>query len=1785
MSRNGYRNMSLTSAPQSMPAALPQSQPSQQHLNAPSQAPRSVSPSASSAMSRAERFEDEKRRLIASCFSKLDANGQLAESYITHIRITEDAVYPSAPPPPDSVESNKKPRLIIIAVRSTGRVRMHKARENNNGSFSIGKTWNLEEMSAIETFSSADSTTATAPPPPQSDMEAQHRQWAGSVGFTVTITKPYYWQAGTSKEKDFFIASAVKIYRKYTKGLAPELKGFDEKEKDAMLGTSRTQQPQTQQQLQQPSPMAGSLQSQQQAADVNPGMRAESRDTSPVAPPQPPFAQRPQSREESRYRQSPGPPPSIHDDHRPGSAVSGSRQLSETSAPSRWAPPPAQQVPRPFASQEHMRSQSPSAQARMQQRQDYPPRPQQQQQGLPMPPSLPSARSESPGGSSLASSLGVGRPQVRTASPPRDWRVQPQQTQTRELQHAPQAPSQQHQQSLQQPSPQQTNGTTATAGANLFAATRQRWMNNTQEQTQQDQRPLSPGAPRLPPIQTSQPISTSAQPNSAHPKTGASEASSAAFDFGDAVAVGAITSFWGPEPDTANAVPMTPPPLPVTRVEEPTSPATPERSTRRPQLHDTGPSITDSPTAELRPPPLRSSTGARTASADQGDGGGSLYGTPRDGGSALHSAQPTPRSEEPPEIIRPLAVRDKWRQSADGTRPLSSRGGPGMDTGGQLAMPGGFATTPSGPSPAGTPAAEVPNPLPTAAKAQADRDEGAAAMKRATDEQAEAAASAEREREQERSRLVAQEEAQAAADAEVEASYRPGLGPMIKKNAVRDKFKKAAITANAFKPRPGGAAEKIMKAKAERDASGSGAGGSVAFPSGEVVDGVSGFVPRPAPAPAPAPAVSGHDALTDGPREREIQTPQQGVPVEAPKVQVTSPLTPVQKPLDSPGIMGLGLQGVQLTDDALPSGPLGAQPATPEQLAKQEEAEDQAERDLLDQRELRKPQVKIKRRSASQNRKIAALGIDPALLEDKALDFEATLTDFGFFGPAALDPKSLHNMEADIRREQDRLGAGSWLSQTDAQREEKITAVEGLFDRAIAECDELEGLLTLYSVELGSLNEDVAFIEAQSQGLQVQSANQKGLVRELEALVETLSLDRRTLEPLRQGDLGDVQGGLVEVEMSLVRLWRAMVTIDPSLQSGRRKKAQGRVVSDDGSSSEPLSGMRAVKEKKEVYEREAGAFVERFVGFLDQQAFPDAFAGLKGKVMRPTSSGGPKRMTKEVFGDARRGLWVWGPVLLFVREMNAPGWGTALRVYSQKAGPVYGEAFRENLVGWKGAAKMSGQEEADLLFTTAEKDESGSAGGVAGVNAARKLTIKRSQTMAKTLRTASGGKSPVERSRGQGQMMTSEVFGGAMDEMAPLISQEQNFIVELFHATSAETQDFAELVAATPPDQRQAKNLLMPRPTDPDREMAKQVTAVMEQLFGSFAQEMGVLLEWSIAGDPIQGVGVMACLSRHAFYLQESSQEFLLQLLEGLSSRLQNLWSKFVDEQVRAIEDTKVKVKKRKGVIGFMKTFPHFAAAVENVFSAVAREEYDRPGGEAMYEVRRLVDETYARINRAMFDSLKVIAKESPGAGGPQQRVAGGAGAGEDPEDKEVLNYHILLIENMNHHVEEVDDGGKEGVLAEWRGKAMLERAEALEAYVGRVITRPLGKLLDFLDSTESLLALHPTNPLSLATRPSSSRKTARNLFAQYDVKEIRRGVDTLRKRIEKHFGDADEEVISRNLVALVGKECERAYERTIERMERLVREVWPPGEGEKGVEVEFGREDVRGAFKSLQRG
>ena len=1523
---NGYRNMSNGSNPS---VANTTSSPA-----IGGNAAAMTSQSRLGTMSRAERFEDEKRRIIESCFSKLDQNGQLAESYITHIRVQEDGARPSSPPPPDSSQDAKKPRLIIIAVRSTGRVRMHKARENNNGSFSIGKTWNLEELSAIESFSD----TAT---PPQNEKEAQHRAWAGSVGFTVTITKPYYWQAGTAKEKEFFIASAVKIYRKYTKGQTPELRGFGEAQKASMLGIAPGQQPPPQ-------------------GPPPPGSRPPPREMSESpTPPQPPFAHRPQSREDSRYRASPGPPPSMSD--RSGG---GSRHES----PARFAPPPplSPGVPKPYASTEQLRTQSREGFRLPEPRPGtspgpggFPRSPPPNVSQMPRAPSAQSSNSqlrpESPANLSVSSGgVGMPRSQLGPSSPPRKPSYQQSIDSVTE-----------DRQMAKSPPP---NGIT---GAGLFQASQQRWA----DQRQQDQAP--PQVQQLPPIETAQKTDnrTQQQPPSADPtpKTAESKISSPAMDAGDAAAFAAMPDFMGPEHSTAG-----PPPAD----NEPSSPPTPERSKKRqPQRPQPEPSQSD-PNLDLRPAPLNhSNQNQRSITPD----GGSTYAIPKE-----TSAAPTPHNEEPPQ-----------------TKPLSPTKNKSDST---LTMPGNLERGPPGPSSLATPV-EIP---------------GAEHKEDGVDEP--------------------------------DDDYRPGLGPMIKKKAVADRFKKAATAANAFKPRPGGAAEKILKAKADREATGE-------------PDGITAVVPRPAPKQEQIKQEQTKQEDVKEEQSREAPAAKQKddlavkepVREQPPKVEVSSPLSPARG-LSEQSFGGMdGTKGVQLQDE-----PLRLQ--TPDQQTRLEEQE----RERIEQRQVRQPQIKVKRRSAQQEQYLAELGVDRSLLADKCLDFEMMLHDFGW-NDAALSPRALTEMETDLRREQSRLEAGSWLSSPSHEtsvREDRERQVLGLLDKAIQECDEMDGLLTIYNVELNSLNDDIAYIEAQSQGLQVQAANQRLLHTELRNLVDTISLDRRTLEPLRHADLSDLRS-LEDAEKCLVKLYEALVTIDPNIRSASTGRPKSRGGMNEGTE---LGSMVAVRQKRDSYGQESDRFCQRLMQHLEF-AFTSSFNSVKGKLLVPANgNAGVMKLNTDAYPEARRSLWVYSPLILFTKELNPPAWQTILRMYHSRAKLLYADAFGQNLAYWKRSLRKPTGEEADILFTTQEKEEVTSSGAL---SSARKLTVKRSQTLAKTLRSASGEKHSPTESRNTGSLSHCEIFNGAMDEMGLLVSYEQNFVVDLFHATSLETTDFLDVVAATPPDERYGTNVAQQKPLDPDREMARTVTSAMGEIFNSFTNELSSLLDWSISTDPIQGVGVMATLSKHYYHLQDSSQEFLVQLIETLRGRLENMFAKFVDEQVRAIEDTKVKIKKRKGVIGFMKVFPHFALGVENTFASIGGADYDRDA-DSMQDTRTRVDEAYTRINRAMFDSLKVIAKESPSAAPQAPRTAT-----DDPEDKEMLNYHVLIIENMNHYISEVDDGGKQGVLAEWKGRAEMERREAMDSYVGQVIRRPLGKVLVSLQITNEIgLCLTVSRNISTPSTP-----------------------------------------------------------------------------------------------------
>jgi hypothetical protein len=86
-------------------------------------------------------MSDERQRIIASVFSRRNAQGSLEESYVSHVKIWEDA------------EGGKKLRFILLSQASNGAGYIHKSKLNSNGTFSVGKTWMLHELRIIHVLS------------------------------------------------------------------------------------------------------------------------------------------------------------------------------------------------------------------------------------------------------------------------------------------------------------------------------------------------------------------------------------------------------------------------------------------------------------------------------------------------------------------------------------------------------------------------------------------------------------------------------------------------------------------------------------------------------------------------------------------------------------------------------------------------------------------------------------------------------------------------------------------------------------------------------------------------------------------------------------------------------------------------------------------------------------------------------------------------------------------------------------------------------------------------------------------------------------------------------------------------------------------------------------------------------------------------------------------------------------------------------------------------------------------------------------------------------------------------------------------------------------------------------------------------------------------------------------------------------------------------------------------------------------------------------------------------
>ncbi|KAI9436774.1 exocyst complex component sec3 subunit [Lactarius psammicola] len=491
-------------------------------------------------------------------------------------------------------------------------------------------------------------------------------------------------------------------------------------------------------------------------------------------------------------------------------------------------------------------------------------------------------------------------------------------------------------------------------------------------------------------------------------------------------------------------------------------------------------------------------------------------------------------------------------------------------------------------------------------------------------------------------------------------------------------------------------------------------------------------------------------------------------------------------------------------------------------------------------------------------------------------------------------------------------------------------------------------------------------------------------------------------------------------------------------------------------------------------------------------------------------------------------------VILYMKEMDEVAYGKLCAAYFSAASQLHNTQMTSLLSHYNGSIKKAQEDDPDNnSFSLSPTGASSRAPGA----------LRRAGTI---VRSPLDGRRDKEKVA-DGDMTVQEVFGQALEQISRQISREEEFIADFLQINEAGLT-FADYMGLDNYFRRQAA-----RTSGLSAQTNKLVRGAMDLIFGFLPLEMKSWIDNALAKDNLQIIGVLATLERFLADADERGKAFLINFLDKQHTRLKGLFERHVAEQIKAVEETKLTSKKRNGVAHFVKYFPVYVGRVESQLI----------GAETL-EIRQSVDGAYDRIVHAMFDSLKHMAKMS----------------GEE-EDKGQLNYHVILIENMHYFVAEIrqQEIGSVGVFST-RAEAVYE--ENVNAYVKIVLRRPFSKIIDYFDGVEQML--RTMAPSEVSSSGGYSRSALKKVVREYDAKDVRKHVDALFKRVEKHFTEASEVATAGESggiapgTVLVGvwKACEEELLRITDIFAKRISQCY----ANSGVSLEYSAADVEAAFK-----
>lgn len=265
----------------------------------------------------------------------------------------------------------------------------------------------------------------------------------------------------------------------------------------------------------------------------------------------------------------------------------------------------------------------------------------------------------------------------------------------------------------------------------------------------------------------------------------------------------------------------------------------------------------------------------------------------------------------------------------------------------------------------------------------------------------------------------------------------------------------------------------------------------------------------------------------------------------------------------------------------------------------------------------------------------------------------------------------------------------------------------------------------------------------------------------------------------------------------------------------------------------------------------------------------------------------------------------------------------------------------------------------------------------------------------------------------------------------------------------------------------------------------------------------------------------------------QDAQSFLSMTYASVLVQVKRNFDKFMNTQLQSIQEAKVPKRSKCGLLCYVENFEEFASTTEGIFKKSER----RTDLDKWYV--KLVDAIFQGINQHSFDHPKT----------PNQ---------------------VIKMENF-HHMNSQLARLKVSVLDNLKKEAKQKYIEALRSYVTKYFGRPLEKLnvrLILLPNLHLLIPVFTSFQLffegvqikvaqgvkesEISYQMAYSKQELRKVISQYPAREVKKGLESLYKKVEKHLCDEENllqvvknincyfivELLNKYIVCVLGVAC-----------------------------------------------